>query len=122
KPADSLTVEHGLQQHHHRLLVSIPTVPQRFAEETVAQSKKFRARPLGVLTEFLRLGGKPIVKQRESSVGINQLLGIAVIGRNLTDAYILLQFEANLGQIVQPAQNFLADSGAIIEVAGNQPI
>jgi hypothetical protein len=50
------------------------------------------------------------------------LLGVVVVGRDLANAQVLLQFQNDLRKVVQPAQDFLADRGAVVKVAGNQPI
>ena len=88
----------------------------------MADGKEFGPRPLGVLANGLGLGGKPVIEQREGTVSVNELFGVAVVCRNLPNAQVLVQFQDNLGQVLQPAQYFPPLGRAIIEVAGNQPI
>jgi len=61
------------------------------------------------LADFLGFRRKPIVKEGKGSVGVNQLLRITVVGRDLADAQILLQFEADFRQVMQPSQDLLSD-------------
>ena len=41
-----------------------------------------------------------MIEQGECSVGIDQLLGIIVIGRNFADADVLLQLDTDFRQIM----------------------
>ena len=45
-----------------------------------------------------------------------------MIGRNFTNANVLVQFLHNFRQIMQSAQHFAARLAPIIEIAGNQPV
>ena len=91
-----------MQQHDDGLFVSIPALPQHLAQKTVPDRKKLRTGPLGVLADFLGFGRKPVVEQSKRPVGVDQLFGIIVVGLNLSDAEVLLQFQAGFGQVVQP--------------------
>ena len=49
-------------------------------QETVADGEELGARPLGDLADLPRLGREPVVEQGEGAVGVDQLLGIVVVG------------------------------------------
>src|SRR6266568_4748814 len=95
---------------------------QHLTQKTVADRKELRAWPLGKLPDFLGFSREPVVEQCESAISINQLLGVVMVGGDFANAQVLLQFQDNLRQIVQAAQDFLANGCAIIKVARNQPI
>ena len=88
----------------------------------MADREELRTGTLGELADFLGLGREPIVEQGKSAVSIDELLGIVVVGGDFADAQVLVQFEDDFRQVVQPVQDFLPDRRAVVEIAGDQPI
>ena len=54
----------------------------------MADGEELRAGTFGDLANLVRLGGEPVVEQREGAVGVNELLGVVVVRMAISPMHI----------------------------------